>query len=97
MVDFIIKIIIPLLGTILTFYIIPILKEKKLYSAVVIAVNAAEQIFRESGKGAEKFAYVSEWIKKKFKISDEDLKNIIESAVYEINKTKGVEGIADSK
>ena len=88
MVEFIIKIVIPVLCTILTVYIIPMLKEKKLYNAVVIAVNAAEQIYKDSGMGKEKFAYVKEWIKKKFKVSDEDLKNIIESAVYELNKGK---------
>lgn len=88
MVEFIIKIVIPLLCTILTVYVIPLLKQKKLYDAVVIAVNAAEQIYNQNGMGKEKFAYVKEWIKKKFKVSDEDLKNIIESAVYELNKHK---------
>jgi hypothetical protein len=88
MVEFIIKIVIPLLCTILTVYVIPLLKQKKLYDAVVIAVNAAEQIYTQSGMGKEKFEYVKEWIKKKFKVSDEDLKNIIESAVYELNKSK---------
>lgn len=88
MIEIIIKIIIPVLCTVLTMYIIPILKEKKLYDAVIIAVNAAEQIYTETGMGKQKFAYVKEWIKKKFKVNDEDLKNIIESAVYELNKNK---------
>lgn len=88
MVEFIIKIVIPLLCTILTVYVIPLLKQKKLYDAVVIAVNAAEQIYNQRGMGKEKFEHVKEWIKKKFKVSDEDLKNIIESAVYELNKSK---------
>ena len=87
MVEFTTKIIIPLLCSILTIYIIPLLKEKKLYSYVVIAVQAAEQIF-EHGKNTEKFRYVKEWVQKKFKISDEDLKNIIESAVYELKQKK---------
>lgn len=88
MVEFIIKIIIPLLCTVLTVYIIPFLKEKRIYSSVVIAVQAAEQIYKESGMGQEKFAYVKEWVQAKFNISDEDLKNIIESAVYELNEVK---------
>lgn len=87
MVELITKIIIPLLCTVLTIYVIPLLKEKKLYDYVVIAVQAAEQIF-EHGKNTEKFRYVKEWVQKKFKISDEDLKNIIESAVYELKKDK---------
>lgn len=89
MADFIIKIIIPLLCAIITYYLIPYLKEKKLYDTVVIAVRAAEQIYNQSGKGKEKFEYVKAWVQKKFKISDDDLKNIIESAVYEMNRLKG--------
>lgn len=88
MVKFIIEIIIPLLCTVLTIYIIPFLKEKRIYSSVIIAVQAAEQIYKESGMGKEKFAYVKEWVQTKFNISDEDLKNIIESAVYELNEVK---------
>ena len=84
-VEFIVKIIVPLLCTLLTVYIIPLLKQKKLYDAVSIAVNAAEQIFCKSGMGKEKFAYVYKWIKEKFNISEQDLKTIIESAVYELN------------
>lgn len=89
MIEFIIKIIIPLLCTILTVYIVPFLKEKRLYESVVIAVKAAEQIYKESGMGKEKFAYVKAWVQEKFDISDADLKNIIESAVYELNEEKG--------
>lgn len=88
MVDFIIKIIVSLLCVVITYYLVPYLKDKKLYSAVVIAVRAAEQIYYESGKGKEKFEYVKTWVQKKFKISDEDLKNIIESTVFEMNKLK---------
>ena len=85
MTEFIIKIIIPLICTLLTAYIIPLLKQKKLYDAVTIAVNAAEQIFSQTGMGKQKFAYVKNLIKRKFKINDEDLKAIIESAVYQLN------------
>ena len=88
MVDFIIKIIVSLLCVVITYYLVPYLKDKKLYRTVVIAVRAAEQIYYESGKGKEKFEYVKTWVQKKFKISDEDLKNIIESAVYELKKDK---------
>lgn len=87
MVEFVIKVIIPALCTILTLYLIPFLKEKRLYNYVVIAVKAAEQIF-EHGKNTEKFRYVKEWVQKKFKITDDDLKNIIEAVVYEMNKDK---------
>lgn len=92
MVDVIIKLIIPLLCTVITAYIIPYLKEKKLYSAVKTAVQAAEQIYKESGMGEQKFEYVKNWLNEKFSISADDLKKIIESAVYELNKNKS-EGI----
>ena len=39
--------------------------------------------------GEEKYAYVEKWFFNKFKIfkiSKADLKNLIESAVYELNK-----------
>lgn len=88
MADFIIKIIIPLICTILTMYIIPFLKEKRIYHCVTTAVQAAEQIYQESGMGEEKFEYVMEWVQKKFRISEEDLTNIIEAAVFEMNGGK---------
>ena len=89
MIELITKLLIPILCFVLTIYIIPFLKEKKIYNYVKIAVEAAEQMFNESGKGEEKFAYVKEWVKSKFNINDEDLKNIIESVVYNINLAKG--------
>ena len=70
------------------YYIIPFLKDKKLYDAVVIAVKAAEQIYKTSGMGKTKFIYVQNRIKKTFNVKDDDLKNIIESVVYELNKNK---------
>ena len=88
MVDVIIKLIIPLLCTVITAYIIPYLKEKKLYNAVKTAVQAAEQIYKESGMGEQKFEYVKSWLNEKFSISADDLKKIIESAVYELKKSK---------
>ncbi len=71
-----------------TYYVVPFLKDKKLYNAVMIAVQAAEQIFKESGKGEEKFAYVQAWIEETFNVDEEELKNIIESAVYRLNQGK---------
>ena len=86
MPDFIIKLIIPIICMVLSYYIVPLLKEKKLYDAVCYAVRAAEQIFSEKGMGKQKYEYVSKIISEKFKISEQDLKNIIESAVYILKK-----------
>ena len=88
MIDFFIKIVVPTLCLIVTAYLIPFLKEKKLYNYVIIAVSAAEQIFSESGMGKQKYEYVENWIISKFNIRKEDLKNIIESAVYHLNTQK---------
>lgn len=77
-----------LLIGIITYYIVPFLKDKKLYNSVVIAVQAAEQIYKGSGMGKQKFEYVKNWVQKTFNVNDEDLKNIIESAVYELNQDK---------
>lgn len=97
MIEFITEILIPLLCFVLTIYVIPFLKEKKIYNYVKIAVEAAEQMFNESGKGKEKFDYVKEWVQSKFRISDEDLKNIIESVVYNINIAKGKNNGIDTR
>ena len=80
--------ILPLVLLIVAGYLVKIYRSDEIVKWVNVAVEAAEQIYNGSGQGKEKFAYVSEWISKKFKISETDLKNIIESAVYELNSTK---------
>ena len=88
MIDILLKCVIFIAVILITGYVIPYLKDKNIYNYVVIAVQAAEQIFKESGMGKEKFEYVKNWLNKKLNISDDDLKKIIESAVYELNKEK---------
>lgn len=80
--------ILPLVLLIIAGYLVKTFRSDEVVKWVKIAVKAAEQIYNNSGQGKEKFAYVSEWISKKFKISEADLKNIIESAVYELNNTE---------
>ena len=84
--------ILPFVLLVVAGYLIKNFREDKVVEWVDIAVRAAEQIFKESGMGKEKFAYVSEWISKKFNIAEGDLKNLIESAVFEINKEKSKGG-----
>lgn len=74
----------------LTVYLIPWLKEKRIYNYVTIAVRAVEQMVKESGKGAEKYAIVEQWLVEKFNIKVEDVKKLIESAVYEMNLEKSL-------
>lgn len=84
-VDFILGYVLPLALFIVAGYFAIVYRNDEVVKWVKIAVKAAEQIYDGSGQGKEKFAYVSEWISKKFKISESDLKNLIESAVYELN------------
>lgn len=77
--------IVPLMLLVVAGYLLKVYRSDEVVKWVKVAVKAAEQIYNGSGQGKEKFAYVSEWISKKFKIPEADLKNIIESAVYEIN------------
>lgn len=71
-------------------YLIPLLKERRLQKWAKAAVYAAEMIFKEHGMGAEKFAYVSEYLESKgFHLNAEDLKVTIESAVMELKNALG--------
>ena len=78
--------IIPFVLLIVAGYLIKTYRDDNVIKWVKIAVKAAEQIYKESGKGKEKFEYVSKWIAEKFKIPETELKNLIESAVFELNK-----------
>lgn len=87
MINLILGYILPFVLLVLAFYLIKTFRDEKIIKWVGIAVRAAEQMFAH-GENEEKFEYVFEWISKKFKISKADLKNLIESAVYEINGEK---------
>lgn len=94
----ILQAIIAVVAVLITRYLIPYLKNKlttdqqaKLTAAIETAVNAAEQIFTDSGQGAAKKAYVVELLKEKgFTVDTEDLDKAIdaaiEAAVYQLNK-----------
>lgn len=88
--------LIPVLGTILTVYIIPFIKEKigneklsKYEYWVDIAVKAAEMIWTETGHGADKKQYVVEFINnmfnsKKTVITEEQINVLIEASVKQL-------------
>lgn len=84
-VNIILGYIVPFILFVVGFYFIKTCRNEEVVRWVKIAVKAAEQIYKESGQGEEKFAYVYEWISNKFRISEEELRNIIESTVYELN------------
>lgn len=84
--------IITLLVSIITIFVLPILKEKwgegkleEIKKWVAIAVQAAEQIFEGPGRGEEKKKYVIEFLESKgFTFDEETINNLIESAVYDL-------------
>ena len=65
-----------------------------------IAVSAAEQIFKGSGRGEEKKQYVIAWLKERgFTVDENELDALIEAAVYELNQgtlQKVREAVSDS-
>ena len=85
--------VIPVLSTILTVYIIPLIKEKignenlvKYEYWVNVAVKAAELIWVETGHGTDKKQYVVDFMNKMFNskkvvITEEQINLLIESAV----------------
>lgn len=77
--------ILPFVLLVVAGYLIKTFRDEKVVKYVGIAVKAAEQIFKEKGMGKEKLAYVKKWVSDKFNIPEEDLTNLIESAVYELN------------
>lgn len=81
-----------LIMLIITSVLVPLIKNRiedekfgKIMTWVKIAVQAAEMIYKESGMGAEKKAYVLQFLRSKgYSIDEVSLDNMIESAVLEL-------------
>lgn len=92
-IDIIIKVIIPILGAIITYILVPFLKSKttkeqknNIYFWVKVAVGAAEQIYKEKGSGKDKKQHVVDFlVDKGIEITIEELNILIEAAVRELN------------
>ncbi|HQA59201.1 MAG TPA: phage holin, LLH family [Acetivibrio sp.] len=92
-IDIIVKVLIPILGTIITSILVPFLRQKitkeqreEIYFWVKIAVGAAEQIYKEKGQGKLKKEYVVDFlVSKGINITIEELDVLIEAAVKELN------------
>ena len=88
--------LIALIGAIITYYVIPVLKGKisadklsQIIMWVQIAVSAAEQMKDAGLIGVPKKEYVIQFLKGKgISLSDEELDALIEAAVLEINEAK---------
>lgn len=93
--------IIPVLGTFVTAYLIPLLKEKisteklsKYKSWAVLAVKCAEMIYSEANQGTDKKSYVADFLnkifnKKKEVLTEEQINVLIEATVQEMNNNQG--------
>lgn len=89
----IVQAVFALIAAIITAIVIPYIKSRttaqqreQMLAWVNIAVSAAEQIFTGSGRGAEKKAYVLDWLKAHGMSLDEStLDAMIESAVHDMN------------
>ena len=90
--------IIALIGAIITYFVIPVLKGKisadnwkDIVKWVKIAVAAAEQMKAAGIITVPKKDYVLSFLKDKgITITDQELNALIEAAVYETNKTKNL-------
>lgn len=95
-VDIIIKVVIPILGAIITYMIVPFIMQKtskeereKVIAWARIAVNAAEQMHNAGLIDIPKKDYVVKFMRSKdFDIDEEDLDAIIEALVKELNIDK---------
>jgi len=96
----IILLLVPVLATVITVYIVPLIKAKvgdenlaTIVKWVTYAVKCAEMIFTQEKQGEEKKQYVIDFIdglfnKKKVVITKEQIEVLIEAAVKEINDAK---------
>lgn len=89
----IIEAVAALVAVIITAVVIPYIKSKtttqqqaQINAWVKIAVAAAEQIYKGSGRGEEKKEYVINWLEDRgFTLDEDEVDALIESAVYELN------------
>ena len=88
----IIQAVFALIAAVITVIVIPYIKSKTtaqqqtdIEGWVRVAVSAAEQLYKGSGRGPEKKAYVLEWLKQRgITVDEAKLDAMIESAVYEL-------------
>lgn len=90
----IIEAVAALIGVVITCILVSFIRskttaeqQKEINAWVKIAVSAAEQIFKGSGRGEEKKQYVIAWLKERgFTVDENELDALIEAAVYELNQ-----------
>lgn len=89
----IVEAVFALVLAVIAVFVIPYIRSKttlsqqaEIQSLVTIAVTAAEQIFRGTGLGEKKKAYVLQWLQDHgVTVNMDKLDAMIESAVHELN------------
>ena len=96
----ILKIVVTVCTALATAYLVPYLKTlredaryQKMIDMIAVAVRAAEQTITGTGQGAVKkekvVAFVKDWLTKQgIEITDEQLSDLIEAAVYTMNRVE---------
>ena len=79
------ELLLPLLGGVLTVFVIPLLRQSRIWSFVQTAVAAAEQLFG-AGTGEEKYRYVSRLLCDTFGVQADEAERLIEAAVYQLTR-----------
>lgn len=93
-ITFVIEAVITIVLFVVSAFILPLIRQKigdgntnELLRWVGIFVRAAEQIFRESGMGEQKKAYVLQKLQEKgYNLDLEAVEDMIEAAVLELNR-----------
>ena len=81
-----------ILASLISYYLVPWLKEKKLYDAALIAVNAAEAIYGRY-KGEEKMRAALEILKEKgYKVESDEVVNAVQAAWKELDRAMYADG-----
>lgn len=86
----VVKAVFALLAIVVTTIVVPYIKsktsaaqQKEISAWVAVAVSAAEQLYKGSGRGAEKKAFVLDWLEKHgITVDASKIDAMIESAVY---------------
>lgn len=89
----IINAVIALIAAVISVFVIPWIKSKttvqqreQLVAWVKIAVSAAEQLYKGSGRGEEKKQYVLDFLSKNgFSVNEDSVNAAIEAAVKQLN------------
>jgi hypothetical protein len=86
----VLKTVIIIATTLVTYYLIPLLKYKYASTVISDAVTAMEQVIKEEKSGSLRKEKVMEYAKKVLghSLSEEQINDLIEAAVFAMNKDR---------